>query len=159
MLSRPVCVEDAQVSRLDAPQLPDRADVILRCQLGDRIRRARVGGCLFIERLLALVPVDCSGGSQDHAPHADVAHGFHQADRSVNVDSVVFARVEHRLGDRNPGCQVVNHIHVLQQRPQLRTIVDIPAREVDIRRERLRVAGGQVVEASYLMSFTSQMVG
>ena len=47
---------------------------------------------------------------------------------------------------RDARCQVVDAIHFLEQCPQLGTIVDITAGEMDLGSEPVRVAGREVIQ-------------
>jgi hypothetical protein len=54
---------------------------------------------------------------------------------------------------------MVDNIHFLQESPQLGTVAHIPARKMDIRRECLRIARREVIQAADLVSLTGEMVG
>ena len=54
---------------------------------------------------------------------------------------------------------MIDDIHFLEQSPQLGAVADIAAREMDIGRERLRIAGGEIVQPADLMSFAGELVG
>jgi hypothetical protein len=53
---------------------------------------------------------------------------------------------------------MIDHVHVLKQRPQFGAVVHIPARKVDIRRKGLRVASGEVIESAHLMTFAGEVI-
>jgi len=101
--------------------------------------------------LLAHVAVDRARGGQDDAFDAHVADGFHQRHRPADVDRVIVARVQDGFLYRDACREMVDHVHVLEERPQLGTVVHVSAREVDVGRQRLRVARGKVVQSAHLI--------
>src|SRR5215211_2975927 len=54
---------------------------------------------------------------------------------------------------------MVDHIHFLEQCPQFGTVADISTREMDIWRERLRVARGEVINPTDLVALAGKLVG
>jgi hypothetical protein len=54
---------------------------------------------------------------------------------------------------------MIDNIHFLEERPQLGAVTHIPAREMDVGREYLWIARGQIVQPSNLVSFAGEMVG
>jgi hypothetical protein len=49
---------------------------------------------------------------------------------------------------------MINNIHFLKESPQLGTVADIPAREMDIGYECLRIARGKIIKSADLVSLT-----
>jgi hypothetical protein len=108
--------------------------------------------------LVRLVAVHRARRDEDDALDADVAHGFHDADRPPDVDGVVLPRVEDRLGDRYPGGEVVDAVHFLELRPELGTVGDVAAGEEDVLAEAGGITTRKVVEGPHLMAFPRQTV-
>jgi hypothetical protein len=54
---------------------------------------------------------------------------------------------------------MIDHIHFLEERPQLGAVTDIAAREMDVRPESLRITRGEIVEPADLMSLAGKLVG
>ena len=53
---------------------------------------------------------------------------------------------------------MIDDIHLLEQSPQLGAVAHIPAREMDIGHECLRIARGEVIDPADLMTLTSYVV-
>lgn len=54
---------------------------------------------------------------------------------------------------------MIDTIDFLQQGPQLGTVIHISTRKKNIRRKRLRVAHGKIVQTTYLVTFTNERIG
>ena len=54
---------------------------------------------------------------ENDTAHADISHRFHERDRPTDIDVVVIARVQHRLGHRNARREMIDDIHFLEQSP------------------------------------------
>jgi hypothetical protein len=54
---------------------------------------------------------------------------------------------------------MVDHVHFLEESPQLGPVADVSASEMHIRSESLWVARGKIVQTPDLMSLTGKMVG
>ena len=113
----------------------------------------------FCQCLIAQVAVDSPGRGQNDAANAHIPHGFHQRHRPADVDGVIVARIQHRFRHRDARREMIDHIHILKQSPQLGAVAHIPARKVDIGRECLRVARGEIVQPAHLMSLAGEVVG
>ena len=96
---------------------------------------------------------------QHHPADADIPQGFHQADGAADVGKVVFTRVKDGLGHGDAGGQVVDAIDLLEQGPQLGTVIHVATGKMDIRVKHLRITGGKVVEPAYHVAFTGKLVG
>src|SRR5512138_3122297 len=54
---------------------------------------------------------------------------------------------------------MIDNIHLLQKSPQLGAVTHIPARKMDIRRERMRIARGKIIQPADLVSLAGEMIG
>ena len=54
---------------------------------------------------------------------------------------------------------MIDHIHILEQCPEFGAVVYIPAREVDIGRERIFIARREIVETPNLVSLSGKVIG
>ena len=159
ILARPVSVKGAQDHRLDAPQSTDGADIVLGGQLAHGVGGLRIGRLIFPHRLLGLLPIDRAGGCKDHATHPGVPHRLHHADRTTDVDFVVLAGVENGFTDLNTRRQVVDAVHVLQERPQLGPVGHVAASEEHPLVQPGGVARAEVVNHPHLVTIVRQSVG
>ena len=102
--------------------------------------------------------INRAGRSQHHPPHLCVAHGFHQGDGAAHVHVVVIAREKLGFGHRDPRCEVIDAVHILQKRPEQRFIVDIPLGEFNFREQAGGVPSGGVVQDAHIMPLTGEAV-
>ena len=158
-LTGAVGVEDAQADRFDIPQRADGANIMLGGQFGYRVGRTWVGHGLFSNGLCAQIPINGARRRHHHAPHAHIAHRFHQANRPCNIDGVIFAWVENGFGHRDARCEMIDHIYALEQRPELGSVVNVATRKIYIRRESGFVARRQVINATHLMPLSGKVIG
>ena len=137
---------------VDAVELAEREDVMFGRELADRIGRLRVGPRRLGDGLAGLGAVD-GGRRGEHDPlDARVADRLRERHRAADIDVVIFARVEHRLRDRDACGQVENAVDLLQQRPELGTIAHVAAGEDDFGVQPGGVAGAQVVEHPHVVA-------
>src|SRR4030095_11579798 len=101
---------------------------------------------------------DSPGRRENDSAYTHIPHGLHERHRPANVDRVVIPRIQNRLRHRDARREVIDHVHFLKQSPEFRSVTDIAAREMDIRRERLWVTCREIVNPADLMSLAGKLV-
>ena len=132
-LARPVGIKNPQADGLNPRLRADGADVMFRCQLGHSIGGAGVHFKAFLVGDVFLDAVNRAGRYQDNPPYLRVPHGFHQRNRSAHVHHVVVAREKDGFRYGNTRSKVKNALHILQQLPEERLVVDVTLDKFDLR--------------------------